>query len=283
MRLFIKIALLAAFVLAGTWLQDRAGANASIRHPKSAANAFVPRATVVRFLALGQSTAASDLYWLRFVSYLGNELVTRERAPHLLPLARLITDLDPSFAYAHEAAGLALNEFKRFDEAQRILDLGVSRNPHRWQTPFYAGFNAWSGLQQYEKGAQLFLSATRVPGAPRYLADLAARLFATSDALTQGIALLDAMLADPGLDSAIRAELDSRRRDLVLEAYLREVDERLDTFRLRNGRAPFSLEECGVGPGGPVSVPEGLVLRLNALGILEVEGFERLQLYEPGK
>ena len=236
----------------------------------------------MRLLSLGLTTAASDLYWLRFVSYLGSEEVVRDRAAQLYPLAVLITDLDPRFAYAHEAAGLALNSVNRLEEAQAILDIGVERNPGRWQTPFYAGFNAWNGLAQYEKGASLLLRAARIPGSPGYLTSLATRLFATSDAVQHGIAVIEALLADPSLPSPARSELEERLQALRTEHFIRDVEQRVDLFRLRNGRDPVDLSECGVGPGGPLVVPDGIELVLDSDGNVVIEGFERLKLYRPG-
>jgi len=281
MKAIIRVAILLAAVAAVVAVQDLAS-SATARPSRPSTDAVVPRAGVVRRLALGHATAASDVYWLRFISYLGSDQAVRDGGSLLYPLGTLITDLDPRFAYAHEAAGLALNEFKRFEEAQAILDAGVRRNPGRWQTPFYAGFNAWDGLRQYERGAELFLRAARVPGGPAYLADLAARLFARSDAVGQGIALLDAMLADPGLTPSVREELQLRRQALEVEGFIRRVEERVDLFRIRNGRNPVSLAECGVSPDGPLVVPEGLELGLDARGVVTVEGFERPRLHEPG-
>lgn len=204
---------------------------------------IAPPGELFRQLALEQHSTVADLYFLRLVQHLGTPSMRELRYPLILPLASLITDLDPLYAYAYEVAGITLADpAGRFEESVRILEKGIKAVPERWQLPFFAAFNLWHAKGDYAGAAPLVLKASKLPGSPKYLADLSSRLFAESGEVETGIALFDTLLAEP-LPLEFRRELEERRRALSIEGDLRIIDAAAAEFAAIFGRRPTSLEE----------------------------------------
>lgn len=201
---------------------------------------FLPEGSMLRQLSFGQATTTADLYWLRLVQYLGTQSVFHANAPQLYALADLITDLDPSFGYAYEVAGIALTSFNRFDESDEILRKGMSSLPNRWRLPFYSSFNQWYGRGDLATGGELLLRAAQVPDSPGYLSQLAAQLFSSADEIAPGLALIDTMLHQELPDSVVH-DLMLRKRDLLVERDLRELEEAIALYQETNGKRPVSL------------------------------------------
>jgi len=195
----------------------------------------------VRLLSLGFNTTAADLYWLRLLQEVGGR-GSPEQWRNVYPLVDLITDLDPPYGYAYEAGGTLLNTQGENQLADRILAKGMAAVPTRWQLPYLRGFLAWYEEHRWADAAPLLLTAARLPGSPRYLSELAARLFAQANSLDTGIAMLQS-LAELDLPPETTERYRSLLQQLSVERTLREVDSALDVFRLRFGRNPGTLEE----------------------------------------
>lgn len=155
---------------------------------------ILPDAASLRTLSHSHRTSAADLYWLHLIQYVGATAGAPIPWPKLEALAELVTTLDPEFGYAYEATGILLSEAGRIDSSNRILYKGLEEVPSRWQIPFFASFNHWHHLGELEEGGALLLRASRVPGSPRYLAELSSRLYASAGNVDDGLALVELML-----------------------------------------------------------------------------------------
>ena len=67
----------------------------------------LPSPTAARWMSLGHRSAMADLFWLRGLIYVGDELHHRGDARFVYDLTRLMTDLDPDFRRAYLWAGVA--------------------------------------------------------------------------------------------------------------------------------------------------------------------------------
>ncbi|AKU90310.1 hypothetical protein AKJ08_0697 [Vulgatibacter incomptus] len=191
---------------------------------------------------MGHATSAADLYWLKLVQYVGTPGEETHHWPHLEPLAELVTTIDPLFGYAYEAAGVVLSSAGRFEASNEILERGIVHVPSRWQLPFFAGFNHWSALGNLDRGAELVLKASKIPGSPRYLPELAARLFASADTLDDGIAALE-LAIHSAADPHLRDELERRREQMLAERALCVLESAVADHRTRYGAPPASLAD----------------------------------------
>ena len=78
-------------------LEPESSTRGAVRDP-----AWLPSGWVLRTASFGQRLLLADLYWLRAVSYIGETLLAKsDRWEALLPLAEIVTDLDPRFGYVY--------------------------------------------------------------------------------------------------------------------------------------------------------------------------------------
>lgn len=217
----------------------------------------LPEGSSATRFGLGQQTTLADFYWLQLVQYVGTPTVIKKGFPQLLELVDLITDLDPEHGYAYEVGGILLSTAGRIEESNRILEKGMEHVPHRWQLPFYAGYNQWFEAEELSRGAELVLRAARIPGSPAYLTGLATQLFSSADQLEAAILLLQAAL-EQNPSEAIKEEMLARHADLLIERDLRYLEEAIARYEARFGHPPSSLLLL-VGPiiNGLPTAPDG--------------------------
>lgn len=202
----------------------------------------LPNARILRFVTSTHHTSAADLYWLKLVQYVGTEAALQAGWPDLEALAELVTTLDPKYGYAYQASGVLLATVGRIESSNEILERGMAEVPDRWQLPFYAAFNRWYHEGKFREAGELMLRASRLPGRPPFVSELASRLYASSGSLDDGIALLDLMIGNTE-DPLLRDDLVRRREDLVIEKMLRLIEARVEAFRDAEGRWPRTLDE----------------------------------------
>jgi len=202
----------------------------------------LPNGEAVRIASAGHATSVADLYWLKLVQYIGSPGEESQRWPQLEPLADLVVTVDPSFGYAYEASGVVLSSAGRYESSNTFLERGMSNVPTRWQLPFFAGFNYWSALGDFDRGAELVLRASKIPGSPRYLPELAARLFSSAGSLDDGIAGLDLAILSTQ-DPHLKDELARRRDQMEIERALRTLESAIADFRLANRSTPARLTD----------------------------------------
>ncbi len=222
-------------------LEPAAAERGSIRNP-----AWLPSGPVLRMASFGQRLLLADLYWLRTVSYMGETLLARsDRWEALLPLAEIVTDLDPRYGYAYQVTGSNLAGLAhRYAEADRILEKGMRALPERWSLPFVYATNKFVFEQDYAEAARYARRAAEVGHRP-HLALLAANLSALADTddeyraaeafLTQAIE----QAAQPELREELAARLVRIRTFQVLSA----LEKAVAAHRARTGRLPVRLGE----------------------------------------
>lgn len=216
---------------------------------------FIPPATVLKRVALGYDRLASDFYWLRAIQYFGEGANARENYRWLYPIINLVTDMDPQFAYAYKFAGVTIPyDAASAEKANQILEKGIKSLPEVWQIPFYVGFNSFYFMRQYEKAAQYMSRASRLPGAPPFLAGLASRLYAEAQRPDMAIEFLVEMYNSVE-DDLLRKELEKRIKEAVVERDITLLNVAVEKFLELKGRYPANLPEL---------VAAGIINRLPA-------------------
>jgi len=206
------------------------------------ASVILPNVEVLRVVSLGHHTSLADLYWLKWVQYVGTPSEVDKGWPLLEHLTEQVVGLDPRFAYAYQAAGVVLASADRYDSSNSILEKGMREIPDRWQLPFLAGVNHWHGLGELRSGGEYLLRASQLAGSPAYLGDLAARLFSSSGTIEEGLDLIELSLRAAD-DPLIRAGLEQRRDQLLAEQGLRLLELAIAEYRESKARPPASLED----------------------------------------
>jgi tetratricopeptide (TPR) repeat protein len=219
---------------------------------------FLPDGPALRRFSLRQETSLADLYWLRLVQYIGTPEHHQQKLPQLYPLANLVTDLDPRYAYAYLAPGMLLSTTGRIQESNHLLEKGVSNAPWRWEIPFYLSFNHWYELRNLEEGARWLKVAATVKGAPPWIGTLINRLYSSAGQIDLAIGYTKQMY-EQAISEGQRADLGRRLEDLDTERTLQQLEAACATFRERFGRPPWTLKEL-VGtvlerlPEGPFEI-----------------------------
>jgi len=155
--------------------------------------------TVLRHLAMGYSTLAADLYWIRTIQYYGGTKLVldgatanRQGSPGqqagndyelLYPMLDLTTTLDPRFNIAYRFGAIYLAEpypigANRPDLAQALLEKGLRARPDKWEYLQDIGFVHYWWRHDYRAAAEWFTKASDVPGSPWWMKSLAATTLA---------------------------------------------------------------------------------------------------------
>jgi hypothetical protein len=173
----------AAACLAGAIGLHAAGASGAIRGPDGDRSQLYMRSgETLKRLALSYDALLADVYWIRAVQYFGRtRLDSRPGKSYdqLYPLLDITTTLDPQFNIAYRFGAVFLAEAYPDGPGQpaaaiALLKKGFAANPARWQYLQDIGFVYYWWLHDYGSAARWFEQAHAVPGAPEWLAPLAA-------------------------------------------------------------------------------------------------------------
>jgi hypothetical protein len=139
--------------------------------------AYYPSGTHLRPATLGHAETAADLAWLRAVQYYGEHRRTDNRFHNMEHVFGILTSLSPRYEAAYIFGAFALaQEGQDFEAAERLMLLGLERNPTSGMLAFEAGFLYYvkPGGRDLTRAAQYFEQASRHPDAPPEAARFAA-------------------------------------------------------------------------------------------------------------
>lgn len=210
---------------------------------------FVLPSRFSRILALGYKGLLSDFQFLKLITFTGERFLHQETMKeedwrYFKSSVESVTDLDPYFLDPYFLAeGLLTWEAGQFEEANRLLEKGVQHRVWDWRLPYFVGFNYFYFLHDYEKGADYVMKASRVPGAPDYLATLGARLAFYGGKTQTGILFLRGMLANT-TNPSVRKTLQLRLLALERAAF---IEDAVRKFEGENGRPPKANELVSMG------------------------------------
>lgn len=216
--------------------------------PKLQRFMYLPQGEYLRVAVLGYEQVAADLLWIQAIQAMGERKVTEEAGHWIYRALDVITTLDPQFVRVYEAGGVALVTLVVLvEESNRILEKGAQHNPDYWALPFLLGFNYYFELRDDAKAADYIARASRLAGAPTYLAGFATRLYASAREPQVAIDFL-AQMYEQTTDENVKRVLEARVREALAERDLQLLEEAIGRYRERYRRAPARLEDL-VGPG----------------------------------
>jgi hypothetical protein len=204
---------------------------------------------------LGYHHLGADVLWLRLVQVLGKKRNSADEYEWMYHALDVIATLDPRYTYAYEAGGTILTELAhRIDLSNRILEKGYKANPNVWRLPFQLGYNHFFYLADPGRAATYIAQAARLPGGPAYLPGLATRMYAEAENPEVALEFLAAMWAQTD-NSFVKAELETRMKELIIERDVRHLEHAVARYRERNGAFPSHLQAL-VSRGDLGKVPE---------------------------
>jgi hypothetical protein len=158
-------------------------------------------------------------------------------------VARLLQQsnaLDPYFRSTYILAHTTLPwQAQKYDETLSILENSRKHLPWDWYPGFLLGFNHFYFLKDNLTASKKLMEASRIPGAPYYLATMAGRLAAEAGQIGVAINFLTIMY-EKTEDEITRKRYKERIMALQGIAILQDAVRR---FQSQFGRTPADLEE----------------------------------------
>jgi hypothetical protein len=205
----------------------------------------------VRRLSLGFNGLAADWYWMRALQYVGGKFLNSQQRIRLddmsplnlkllAPLLDTATTLDPQFLEPYEYAAVVLPAVN-VEDAIRIVNKGIAANPSAWRLYQHLGYVYWQ-QHDYEKSSQVYATGGKIPGAPRWMAEMGARMLAEVGSLNAARQMYQ-HLYDESKDDQVKDMLE--RRLLQVDSFeQRDLIRRvIGEYSTRTGRCPASWKD----------------------------------------
>jgi len=203
---------------------------------------YLPSGEGLEVLTLGYRNVVSDILWFHTLNYFGRHYQSDRNYHWLSHMCNLVTDLNSRAREAFEFCALMLTwEAGAPKEAVKLLGKAISIEPDYWRYRYMRGFSFMFFLEDAERAKQDFVAASQIPGAPAFLARLAARKIALSDPLS-AIQFLESALEN-ATDEAQKEPLESRLREMRFEYTVETLESAVKSFRTEFGRLPVGLRE----------------------------------------
>lgn len=250
---------------------------------RAAELSYLPKGEYLRVAVLGYQQIVADLIWLKAVQHFGERKQTKIGYKWAYHAVDVLTDLDPKFAFAYQAAGTNLGVYAGLvQESIAILTKGMRHNPNVWELPFYTGYDYYFELHDPKSAAIYFRRAAELPGAPPYLPRLAARMTVEAGDPEAALEFLQRLYQQVE-DEQIRKGLESRMREVAAERDIRFLEEAVRLYKTRYKKGPEKLDDLvrrGIITQIPVE-PLGGTYKLNAAdGTVTSTGLaERLRVH----
>jgi tetratricopeptide (TPR) repeat protein len=178
---------------------------------------------------------------LRAVQYIGEPNANTRGWDSLLPVAELVTDLDPSHAYAYQVTETILGSVGRIAESNAILEKGMRNVPSRYILAYLRAFNAFYYEGDYARAGEFVERAARIPGAPAHLRQNVLAMYVKGKRADAAIAfLMEAHGA--AQDDDTREVIEGQLRRAFLERNAVVLDDAIAAYRARFGFVPVALQ-----------------------------------------
>lgn len=247
---------------ASTWLSmefDRRRKEATLEEVM-----WVTSPKMVRYLSLGNTGLAADIYWTRAVQYFGGKHGEKSMQYKLLrPLLELTTELDPNLLIAYYFGSFFLSQpppegAGDRDAAVQLVEKGIARNPDEWRLYYHLGMIHFLERKDYTRAAEAFERGAQHPKALPWMRVMAAAMRERGgDVNTARYLWLQTY--ENTEDRFIKDNAAKHLLALRVDQDVEQLERLVEQFRARHGRAPQSVGElvaAGLLPGTPVD-PSG--------------------------
>jgi tetratricopeptide (TPR) repeat protein len=266
----VLLVLLSATVVGLQALHERGGGPPAA----TAANLLYVRSPeALRRLALSYDALLADVYWIRAVQHFGDTKRSTDadkRYDLLYPLLDLTTTLDPRFSVPYLFGAIFLSEPPpggpgRPDLAVTLLEKGLAAEPEKWEYAQAIGFVHYWSRQDYAEAAAWFAKAAALPGAPNWMAPLAATTAAVGGSRETSRQLWQQIARSTDAGDWYRNEALRRLQQLDALDQIQELQRAVTVYTQRLGRPPAGwddLRRAGYLRGTPTD-PTGAPYQLS--------------------
>ncbi len=241
------VALICAFLIKPA--QDFVEARSMQRGPEPDL-LFFNSPKLIKKMAMGYDRLVADFYWMRTIQYYGRReeaAKRRIRYKNLPALLDITTTLDPQLLDAYRAGSYFLSEPDPIGagqpmEAIKLLDKGIRANPGEWRLYFEKGFAYYIYLSNFKTAGEVWLSASRLSGAPPWMESLAAASLSKGGAMD-----VAAYLWQRQYKESPRAEVRENAGNYLVSLQVAKdlwtLEILAEKFRAKNDSWPGSIRE----------------------------------------
>ena len=235
---------------------------------------YVRSPAAMNRLALSYDALLADTYWIRAVQHFGSTRRSNDpnnRYDLLYPLLDLTTSLDPHFNVPYQFGAIFLSEAPpggpdRPDLAIALLEKGLKAQPDRWEFAQSIGFVHYWSRQDYPEAAAWFARAAEFPGAPNWMAPLAATTLAVGGRRDSARQLWQQVAQSEDSGDWFRQEAARRLQQLDALDQIDELQRVVAAYEQRARRQATGwddLRRAGFMRGSPID-PTGAPYQLQA-------------------
>jgi len=251
---------------------------------------ILPRRELLEVIGAGQRSLLADFYWLQAIQQVGRANTDTEYRDVYF-YSDLATDLDPKFRYVYEWGAvttpfnLGREQWVNTDLSSRLLTKGLTEFPDDRRFLFQLAYNKMTYDGDYKEAADLLMKLSKYPDTPRYLPQLATRLYAQAGRFDTGLRMAE-MLRDSAEDDESRAFYEHRIKELLRERVLRQIDGAIEAYAKEHGERPrtvATLVSAGFLNQMPVDPLEGKFFIDRRGRARSTSGLYRLEMYDQAK
>lgn len=244
---------------------------------------------LARYISVGFSGLAADIYWIKTVQYFGGKHYRRSQRYDLLyPLLELTTSLDPHLLVAYEFGSTFLAQQPPEgagmpEKAVLLVKQGIQQNPQAWRLYYTLGFIYYTELKNYREAAEAFQKGSEIPGAYEWMKVMAAML-STRAGERDTAWYMWQRIYESSDDAMIRENALRRLLALRIDQEVDNLQQLVDRYKQQTGNLPESwrtMEMSGYLRGIPQD-PTGVAYDLNASGRVLVHDPDRIPFIQEG-
>lgn len=208
---------------------------------------FLPKGEYLKTSSLGYDQLVADIVWLQAIQVIGDKRISEEGYIWIYHALDVVTTLDPKMDYAYQVGGVILSTLgKKIDLSNAILEKGLRENPNIWQIPFYLGFNHFFYMDDYKKAAEYLTIASRLPGRPFYIPQLAATLQVEQGNPEVALEFLERAYKETE-DERIKKEIENKTREVMIARDIIFLEGGVRRYIEIYKKNPESLEDLVTG------------------------------------
>jgi hypothetical protein len=215
---------------------------------------YLPPPGFLRAVSLRYERALADILWFRTINYFGQHYTSDRLYPWLAYMCDVVTELDPRAEHVYRFGGVILPwEADHIDDGIALLEKGTRNMPEAWELRYMLGFSYYFFKNDLPTASAVLRAAALTPGAPAYVGQLTAAVYAAQHGPSNAIDFLLEVERN-GSNSEMRGAIHQRVLDLTLSRDLDALETAVKTFQARFGRLPDDLREL-VSTGLLAAIP----------------------------
>lgn len=248
----------------------------ALREPEKLADVlYLRNPKIIKFLSLGNTGLAANIYWTRAVQYFGEKRKVRAARFDLLqPLLQLTSDLDPQLTIAYEFGSIFLAQPPPQgagdpDGAIQYVERGIRENPDAWRLYYMLGYIHYLEKNDMKAAAEAFDRGSQIPKAHPWMKVMAATM-AQRGGDIQTSRFLWEKIYESAEDPMIRDNAVRRLVALRIDEEVAALEFRAQDYQRRFGQFPSHwqqmiaagyLNQTPLDPGGAPYIlrPDGKV------------------------